>query len=567
MKIQKLSTYLQELEKTASRLEITRILASLFEKSVPAEIDKVVYLILGTLAAPFENVVFNMADKLMIRAIAEAFGKKPGVVNETYKKLGDLGDTAALYAAAKPSNLTVSQVFERLRKLAEDEGEGSQERKVFKMAELLKEMDRESVRYTVRIPVGKLRLGFSDKTIIDALSWMETGSKSASENIEAAYQVLPDVGALAVQVKRHGSSALAEKVSPTIGVPVVPMLPQRLGSPKKMVKKMGTVSVEPKYDGLRTLIHYDKNGVKVFTRNLNDVSEMFPELGSMGKYTDAKEIMLDAEAVGIDPKTKRAVDFQKTMQRRRKHGIVETSKQIPIRFQVFDILMADGKSFMREPYTKRREILSKLIKKNKLLIVDEHTITDDPGEIQKLHKAFVDQGLEGVIVKRADSEYVPGRTGWRWVKMKEVEGAEGKLADTVDVLIMGYTQGKGKRAGFGIGQFLAGVKREERFLTVTKVGTGLSDEEFKRLNKTLQLIKVDKKPKTYNVHKDLEPDYWVSPEVVVELAADEITKSPKHTAGLALRFPRLVRFRDDKSPSQATTLKELKRIFDLQKNN
>jgi DNA ligase 1 len=168
------------------------------------------------------------------------------------------------------------------------------------------------------------------------------------------------------------------------------------------------------------------------------------------------------------------------------------------------------------------------------------------------------------MVKRYDSAYVPGRTGWRWVKMKEAEEALGKLSDTVDCVVMGYTAGRGKRASFGLGQFLVGVKDGEKIKTVTKVGTGLTDEQFRELKKRLLGSELTEMPKEYEVHKLLEPDFWVNPEVVVEIAADDITKSPTHTAGLALRFPRLVKFRDDKSPDQATTVEEVKKLFKLQ---
>jgi len=213
-----------------------------------------------------------------------------------------------------------------------------------------------------------------------------------------------------------------------------------------------------------------------------------------------------------------------------------------------------------------------LIRKNSLLVVDDYLVTDDPKVIRTRHKELLKEGLEGVIVKKLDGKYVPGRTGWRWVKMKEVEEAQGKLADTVDAVVMGYTRGRGKRASFGVGQFLAGIVDNENNLpagrqvkTITKVGTGLTDEQFKELNKRLIKLQTKSKPEEYDVHKDLEPDFWVKPSLVVELAADEITKSPKHTAELALRFPRLIKFRDDKSPKEATTKKELVNLFKLQK--
>lgn len=566
MNTAKLSEYLDKLEKTSSRNEITEMLAKLFGELTADEIDKVVYMLLGRLAPAYENVVFNVADNMMMRAIAEAYAVPIDEVKSEYKKLGDLGAVAQKYAKHS-GHISVAELYDTLHRIADYGGEGSQEEKIDSLAKLLVSLDANSVRYVARIPVGKLRLGFSDKTIIDALSVMEAGDKSKSKVIESAYQALPDVGKIAVRVKKDGTGKLSQEITPEVGVPIMPMLAQRLKSPVEMIKKMGEVALEPKFDGLRAQIHFDrkKKLIRVFTRNLNDVSEMFPEVQKIGDYVKADSIILDSEAVGLDPNTKKMADFQTTMNRRRKHDITESARKTPLRFQVFDVMLVDGKSFMGKDYEARRTELKKIIKENSTFVVDEYEVTSEPEKIREEHEAKIKKGLEGIMIKKAKSDYVPGRTGWRWVKMKEEETKEGKLADTVDAVIMGYTRGRGKRASFGVGQFLAGVKSGDKFLTITKVGTGLSDDQFKELNKRLGKIESKGKPKEYEVHKDLEPDFWVLPKLVVEIAADEITKSPKHTAELALRFPRLIKFRDDKSPSEATTLTELKHLYKLQK--
>lgn len=566
MKFSELSKYLEKLEKTSSRIEITNILAGLFKESSATEIDKIVYLLLGSLAPSYEGVVFNLAERMMVKAVAQAYDIPDDEAKKEYKEKGDLGTLAESFDKKKVSAVTVNEVYDKLINIAEAGGEGSQEEKISQMASLLEGLDALSARYVARIPVGKLRLGFSDKTVIDALSVMEKGDKSGRKELEQIYEVLPDVGALASEVKKRGIKEVSKNPTPKVGVPIAPMLAQRLKSPAEMIKKMGEVAVEPKFDGLRAQIHYKKGEkVKVFTRNLNEISEMFPEIQKAGKYINAKSAILDSEAVGLDPKTKKMVDFQRTMQRRRKHDIARMVADIPLRFQVFDLMFVNGKNLMGEGYEKRRAALKKVIKKNSLLVVDDHTPTDNPELIRKLHHEMVQKGLEGVMVKKSASKYVPGRTGWRWVKMKEAEEKEGKLADTMDCIVMGYTRGKGKRAAFGIGQFLAGVKSGDRFVTITKVGTGLTDEQFKELVKRLKKIEVSKKPKEYEVHKNLEPDFWVAPKEVVELAADEITVSPNHTAGLALRFPRLIKFRDDKSANEVTNLREIKNLSKLQK--
>ncbi len=418
--------------------------------------------------------------------------------------------------------------------------------------------------------MGKLRLGFSDKTIIDALSWMVTGDKSESSKIEKAYQVLPDVGLLAQKIKEEGVVKTVKNIAPVVGVPVLPMLAQRIKSPTEMIDKMDDVSVEPKLDGLRLSIHFKDEKepvIKAFTRNLKDNSWMFPELAQMKKYINADSVILDCEAVGLDEATKQMANFQTTMTRRRKHEIEETLAKVGIEFFCFDILSKNGKSLMDETYEKRRDELEKTINPGGPFKIVDFEKTTDPKRIAEICKAKIDSGLEGIIVKKLSSNYVPGRTGWRWVKMKQDESSESKLADTVDAIVMGYTLGKGKRADFGLGQFLVGVKDGETIKTTTKIGTGLTDEQFRELKKRLTPLEVSEMPSEYEVHKNYTPDFWVKPSLIVEIGADEITKSPTHSSGLALRFPRLINFRDDKSPKEATTTKELQSLFELQKSN
>ncbi len=578
MKLARFAQYLEKLEKTSSRLEITSVLSDLIKESDASEINKVIYLSLGVLAPNYEGIILNLAEKMMIRVIAKAYLISEVDVYDSYKKYGDLGEVASNYAQTQKlklenQNLSVTEVYEKLRAIAEDGGAGSQDRKIEKMAELLKNLDSLSVRFVARIPVGRLRLGFSEKTIIAALA---AGDKRLEIEIEAAYNIRPDIGYLACLVKE----GKLESAKPEIGVPVVPMLAARLNSTTEMIKKMGEVSVEPKFDGLRIFIHYRKETnpstpssrsgqdfIRIFTRNMNTIPlETFPELKEVGKFIKANEAMLDSEAIGVDEKREMFLDFQKTIQRRRKHEVTKNASEIPLQFQVFDILLKDGKSFIDKPYIERRAELEKTVVSGKLLRIDDNTITKDPEVIKTLHQKYLKMGLEGVVVKKANGGYVSGRTGWNWVKMKEVEGTRGKLSDTIDCVVMGYTTGKGKRVGFGVGQFLAGIKDGDTFKTITKVGTGLTDDQFRELKVRLSKVQTKKKPKEYVVDKGLYPDFWVLPSVVIELAADEITVSPKHTAGLALRFPRLVKFRDDKGGDQITTLEEFKEIFKLQKN-
>ena len=582
MKFSELALFLEKLEKTPSRLSITEILSDLFKKSPSGEIDKITYLVLGQLAPAYEGIVFNMADKMVVRAISKAGGKENKDVVELYKKLGDLGEVAERLAKSEgsvvDSQLTVSGVYDILLEIANDSGEDSVGRKVEKLAKLFSSLDPLSVRFVARIPLGKLRLGFSEKTILDAISWMLKGDKSLKTKLERAYQVLPDVGSLVKRVKTEGIEKATKGVKPIIGAPVLPMLAQRIKSPKEMIEKMGQVAVEPKFDGLRLSLHLKrgKSGfIKAFTRNLNDNSWMFPELTQIRDCVNADEVILDCEAVGLDEETKQLANFQSTMTRRRKHEIGNTLKKVGITFFIFDILSLNGKNLMEKSYLERRKVLENTLKDGKNFKIVESEITLDPKRIDELYTKEVKAGYEGIIVKKADASYVPGRTGWRWVKMKQGETEESKLADTIDAVVMGYSMGKGKRSGFGVGQFLVGVvdptsrtlRGASKIKTTSKVGTGLTDEQFKQLNQKLKNLRTKEQPKEYEIHKNYTPDYWVEPSLVVEIAADEITKSPTHSAGLALRFPRLINFRDDKTPEQATTLRELEGLFRLQRGS
>lgn len=558
-------SYLEKLEKLSSRLAITDTVVELLKKLHKNEIKVGVYLMLGELAPQFEAVKFAMADKMVIRALAQITSLDTVSLTKKYKLLGDLGLLAfELKTTTRKVERSLNEVYQIFREIAEDMGEGSQERKIDKLAKLIEESDELSRKYIARMVMGKLRLGFSDKTILDALSVMEKGDKSARKILDAVYQIRPDVGFLAEEVKEYGVKEAGQRVKAKVGVPVIPALCQRLNTAAEIVEKMNEVGVERKYDGTRVQIHaIKKNGkweVRTFTRNLEENSWMFPELENIGTHLEAESVILDSEAVGYDKKTDKILPFQMTITRKRKHGIEEASKTVPLRFFVFDILVKDGKDLLEMPYEARREVLKKTVRKNETVVVDETYRTEIATEVHKLHEQFLKEGFEGAVIKKWDGDYLPGRQGWNWVKIKESEGTTGKLMDTLDLVVMGYYRGRGKRSGFGIGAFLVGARKDEKILTVAKIGTGLSDETFIQLKKKLDALVVATQPKEYEVNKGLVPDVWVEPEVVVEIAADEITKSPIHTAGVALRFPRLVRFRDDKSEKEATTLAEMKKI-------
>jgi len=608
MMFSELATYFKRLEETPSRIEMTKILSELFKHAAKVEIGEMCYLLQGRVAPLYEAIEFGIADKLMIRAIAKGLDVDKKTVMGEFKKRGDLGIAAeyvkkqkAESRGRKTESITIKNVFRILKTVAESGGEGSQEKKIQILADLISSLDSLSVRYVVRIPLDKLRLGFSDMTILDAFSWMLVGDKSHHGKLEDAYNVRPDMAYIGRQLKEHGIKGI-EHVHAVVGAPILAALCQRLPNAEEMIMKMGTIEVTPKYDGVRTQIHYiakntmqndkkmgpsfaprsgasaGKGGwVRAFSRNLENTTSMYPELESIGKQIEAKEVILDSEAIGYDVKTGRLIPFQETMTRKRKHDIEHVSRALPLRFFVFDILYKDGKDLMGEPLSKRRKILEETIAKGDILIVSPNIVTSDVDVLRKYHDEQIKKGLEGAVVKKWESPYEPGRKGFHWVKFKEEEGKTGKLTDTIDAVVMGYYKGEGKRADFGIGAFLVGVKKGERIVSLTKIGTGVSDELWKELKTDFSHQSSRRRqgyggqaayrPKEYDeVSKSLEPDAWIDPKIVVEIAADDITISPVHGAHYALRFPRLVRIRKDKGPKEATTVKEIEDMYNNQKS-
>ncbi len=568
MLFSRFSVHLQTLEQTASRNEMTRLLAALFAEAHEDEIDKICYLLLGRVAPLFEPVEFGVADKFMLRAVAAAFGIPLASVVVAFKKAGDVGSAAQLVANRAKSVLTVSDVFDRLVEITRQSGQGSQEQKISLLAKLLGGLDALSVRYVSRIPLDKLRLGFSDMTILDSLSWMLVGDKSLRTKLEDAYNVRPDIGFLAKTVKKNGIPGLA-RVGIKLGVPILSALCQRLPTADEMVKKMGEVAVEPKYDGVRVQIHYgtmrrkDGRSVRVqsYSRNLENTTAMFPELAAIGSQLAADEAILDCEAVGIDRNGK-LISFQETTTRKRKHDVERSRAAVPLKFFVFDILYKDGTELLRHPLSSRRTILASVIRGSDELVLSPQIVTSRAEDVRRFHDEQRKKGLEGAVVKKWRSSYEPGRRGYSWVKFKEEEGKTGKLTDTIDAVVMGYTRGEGKRTAFGIGQVILGVRQKDGFVTVTKLGSGATEKELRSLFQVLKKLRVKEQPKEYkNVNKAYYPDAWVSPRLVLEFAGDDLTKSKTHGAGFSVRFPRLVRIRTDKKPLDATTVAEVSAMY------
>jgi DNA ligase-1 len=564
VKFAELAASLDQLEATNSRNELVRILSDVYRACSADELEPITYLIQGRLAPFFEPVEIGLGERLLITAIAAAYSIPKEEVTRLNRETGDLGITAQRVATASSDRSpSVVEVHRRLKEIAAAGGEGSQQAKLDGFTSLLGDLDSASAKHLVRITLGKMRLGIGDPTVLDALSFAKQGDRSLRPVLEAAYNRTSDLGLIARTLWDKGEAGLnALKVR--AGHPLRPQLAERLPNPAAVIKKLGLVGVQPKYDGLRVQIHKDGKRVSIFSRNLESMTEMFPELVAAASNLVVKTVILDGEAIAYDPDSEEFVPFQETTARRRKEGIQEMAARVPMRAFVFDVMFRDGTDLTALPYERRFEIVEELLRESDTLLPAPLTRTDSTEVLTRELLDNISRGLEGIVAKRLDSPYQAGARNFNWVKLKR--NTSGQLIDTVDVVLLGSYRGKGKRVEFGAGALLAGVYDgdKDEFVTITKLGTGLSDQGWRDIHQRLASLEVAEKP--VRVSSTLIPDAWLEPSIVVEVLADEITPSPRHTAGFALRFPRIVSFRTaDKKPEDATSLREIREMFDQQR--
>jgi DNA ligase-1 len=558
------------MEATKSRNELVRILSDVYRVASVDELGPITYLIQGRLAPFFEPVEIGLGERLLITAIAVAYSAPKEEVSKLYKQTGDLGVTAQRLAPdSKRKSPTVVEVHQRLAQIAAAGGAGSLQKKQDVFTGLLGDLDSSSAKHLVRITLGKMRLGIGDPTVLDAMSFAKHGNRSLRPVLEAAYNRTSDLGVVARTLWEAGETGL-DKLKVKAGHPLRPQLAERLPNPEAVIKKLGTVGVQPKYDGLRVQIHKNAQKVSIFSRNLESMTEMFPELVAAAAELDVKSVILDGEAIAYDPESEEYVPFQETTARRRKEGIQEFAEQVPLRAFVFDVMFRDGTDLTPLPYHERFAIAQELLRGSDTLVPAPLTQTDSADVLTRELLDNISRGLEGVVAKRLDSPYQAGARNFNWVKLKR--NTSGQLNDTIDVVLLGYYRGKGKRAEFGAGALLAGVydSDKDEFGTISKLGTGLSDQGWREIHERLAKLEVAEKPA--RVSSNLVPDVWLEPSIVVEVLADEITPSPRHTAGMsgnrpgfALRFPRIVSLRTEKKPEDATSVREIREMFEQQR--
>lgn len=582
------------LEGTDSRNEMTEVLSNFYKELDPLDSQILSYLTLGRVAPLFVDSEFNYSEKSFISLLKEIskFRNLDEDIDKKMEEFGDIGDMLEYFTekmGSKSSELTLQEVYDILWVIVNAKGRGSVESKNKVIVDTLNKISPLEAKYFSRIVCGDLRFGVNTKTLLDVFSVMVVGDKSLKDELDRAYGAHADVGYICSLVSGVNEEKAREKLSSVKvqpGIPVMSRLVERVGDFEEVFDKLGEeFLVQAKYDGLRCQIHKfkewdfsdkeaiwfryikkeengslferkeERSNIRLFTRNLEDVTDMFPEVVEAAMNIDKESFILDSEVLGWDEENQKFLPFQDTMQRRRKYEVTDLKKLIPVRAMVFDILYLDGKSLMADNTVDRITKLEELNTKGGIAITETVTISN----MKKLKEIFnekVGEGHEGLIAKQKSGGYLPGTRNYEWIKLKKsmMEG----LVDTIDLVAVGYNFGSGRRKNLGMGSVLGAIydEKEDIFIGICKVGTGFSDEQLKNISEQLKEGFLKNKPKNVFVEKTLEPDVWVEPKIVFTVEADEITRN-KNSEYLSLRFPRLIVWGRDKMITEATTLKEL----------
>ena len=575
-----LTEIFEAIEATTKRLEMTDLLVDLLRKTPKEEIDRVVYLTTGELHPAYLGIELGVAVKLAMRSISIVSGKDEEKIESSYKQTGDLGETVEQLLREKSQTtlakepLTLERVYTTLDRIAQASGTGSQEEKIRLLANLLSDSTPKEAKHITRMVLGRLRLGVGDMTLLDALAVAYAGRKEEREQIERAYNLTSDIGYVAKILAAGGREAI-NNVKVTFGRPIKPQMAERLKTLEEILEKMGGECVaQYKYDGLRIQSQISPKEVILFSRRQENVTDQFPDIvQALKESVTTDEVILDGEAVPTDPNTGELMPFQVISQRRgRKYDIEQMAREVPVALCLFDILYKDGEDLTLRPYLERRRILTETIHSTDRIRIAEDIISNDPKEIEAFFSKAIQEGTEGLICKSTapDSVYEAGHRGWKWIKWKRSYRSE--MTDTVDLVAIGAYAGRGRRAGtYGALLMAAYDPNKDQFFSVTKLGSGFNDRDLAHLPKIFEPYLVpNRHPRVDSI---MDADFWFVPAKVFEVIGDEITLSPIHTcafgairegSGLAIRFPRLIKSREDRAPEDATTVEEIVQIYNLQ---
>ncbi len=543
MKYSEIVRVYDKLEHTTKKLEKRDILADFYKSVPPNELSLVVKFTLG-----FEDL--GVANEFMKMTIAKSFGVRESDVVKKFKELGDLGKVTEFYSKHKrqtsllKKELTLEKVYKNIKEFLSMSGKGSVGKKISIISELLSSASPMGAKYITRTLIGDMRIGVAEGIVRDAIA---KAFDASVEDVENAYDMLTDYGEVARIAATNKSELKNAKI--VLGRPLRVMLAERAKNLKEALDAFEHPCIETKYDGFRTQIHKDGDKVWIFSRRLENVTKQFPDLVELvKKHVKAKRCILEGETVAIDDKG-RPLPFQKLSRRiQRKYDIEKMMKEIPIQINLFELIYIDGENYIKKPLRERWAMLKKIIKPLKgKFVLAEHIETKDYKKAEEFYKWSLSVGEEGVMVKNLDAIYRPGKRVGFWLKVKPI-------MDTLDLVIIGAEWGTGKRANV-LGSYVLGIRTPSGFLPIGMMGSGFTDEQLKELTEKLKPLIVEEHGR----------EVVIRSEIVVEVAYEEIQKSPNYESGYALRFPRLVRIRYDRAPNEASVIRDVEELYRIQR--
>ena len=551
MKYQELVNVYEALGATTKRLEKTDILADFLKTVEEDDLEKITLMALGSVFPSWSEEEQGIGDKLVMKAVGDAVGVSVDVVEDAIRDEGDIGAAAEKLYAKKAQMtffsqpLTVKFVYTQLRKLATISGSRSTARKISNILELLSSASGKEAKYICRTILEELRIGVGEGIIRDAISQAFGVDKAVAER---AHMLTNDLGLVAKVSKEEGEEGL-KKLTLVPGRPVKPMLAQLSEGIDISIEEMGCALCETKYDGFRTQFHKNGDEITLFTRRLENVTHAFPDaVDFIRRGFPDEDFIAEGEIVGF--KDDKPLPFQTVLQRvRRKYDIHDAMKNVPIKIFLYDLLYFK-EPIVDEPIIKRREILENAVDCS----IDELNLSDivkvGPENIDDAVELFnksIAGGHEGIMIKNCAEPYIPGIRGKKMLKFK----AE---PETLDAVIVGGTKGIGKRGEF-IGSYEIALRDEYgELLTITKIGSGLSDDDLANLTRQMKEIIISEK----GTHISVQP------KIVLEIKYSEIVKSPEYPAGYSLRFPIVKSIRTDKGVEDIDTIERLESMYDGQ---
>jgi DNA ligase-1 len=547
-----LAELLEKIEATKKRLEIIDLAADFLRRLEAEEVEPAVSMILGRAFPKWSQKTLDVSWATLSGILQRITGVDWNVFREAFSSTGDVG--AAAKAVFEKTNvkkqalllektLTITEVRRLLWSIAGTAGSGSREKKERLIAALLSQASPVEAKYLVKNFVGEMRTGLYEGLM------EQTVAKAFNvplATVQKASMTMGDIGEVAAIAKTEGKERLSQ-IGFQIFRPVKLMLAQVADDVDEALKEHGgKTALEYKYDGARVQIHKQGGEVRVFSRRLTDVTQSLPETVETVKSSiKADEAILEGEVIAVDD-VGAPIPFQHLMRRfKRVHKVEDMAEKIPVKLYLFDILYLNGESLISRPYLQRRRILAENAGE---IPLTTQLVTDKKDRAEKFLKEALDAGHEGLMAKKLDSPYTPGTRGKRWFKIKPV-------LEPLDLVITAAEYGYGRRHGWLSDYYLAarGAVTGE-FLNVGKTFKGLTDEEIIEMTKRLKELTV----------REQGNRVVVLPKIVVEVAYNEIQKSPKYKCGMALRFARISRIRDDKNPEDADTIDKVREIFERQ---